>query len=140
MNGRLCFPLTTATLAVIAFGSLANAVWMLLAPLHWHANLPAQVPDFGPPNAHFIRDVGCAYLGTGVALAWAVFTPRLRFPLAAVVTLFYVAHALTHVFDTAWGHVPPSHWWVDLPTIYLPALLLSGVTLATRRSSGCRSP
>jgi hypothetical protein len=135
MDQRPRLDLETALLGLLAAGSLANAVWMLAAPLGWYEGIPAAVPDFGPFNVHFVRDVGCAFLTAGVALAWAVFRPALRLPLAGTAALFYGAHALVHVYDTAGGHVGAHHWALDLPAVYLPALLLAGITLfAWRRS------
>jgi hypothetical protein len=101
---------------------------MLAGPMHWYEELPAAVPDTGPFNPHFVRDIGCAFLTVGVALAWAAVAPRLRFALSAVAALFYAAHALLHVYDTAVGNLPHSHWWLDLPGVYLPAALLVLVT------------
>jgi len=119
---------------VIAAGNLANAVWMLAAPRHWYETIPGAA-DFGPYNEHFVRDIGCIYLTTALALTWALVSIRHRFVLLAVVTVFHVAHAMLHVFDTAGGHVSADHWWLDLPTIYLPALALLAVTL-----SACAPP
>jgi len=110
-------------MGIFAAGTLANATWMLAAPLEWYETVPG-VTDFGPYNAHFVRDIGCIYLTAGLALVWALFAGRYRWPLVAVVAVFHAAHALLHVFDTAQGHVSAHHWWLDLPTIYLPALLL----------------
>ncbi len=46
---------------------VANALWMLAGPMHWYHGVPAAVPDTGPFNRHFVRDIGCAFLATGVA-------------------------------------------------------------------------
>jgi hypothetical protein len=73
--------------------SLGNAAWMLIDPFHWYRELPAGVPDFGPFNPHFVRDIGCAYLTAGVALVWAALAPRRRVALVAIGLLFYAAHA-----------------------------------------------
>ena len=45
-------------LGLFAAGNLANAGWMLGAPEHWFQNLPAGVPDTGPFNEPFVRDLG----------------------------------------------------------------------------------
>ena len=52
---------------LLIFGaiSLGNAVWMLADPLRWYHELPAEVPDFGPFNPHFVRDIGCAFATVG---------------------------------------------------------------------------
>ena len=126
----------TALLWILALANLVGGAWALLAPVHWYVNLPARVPDFGPANVHFLRDVGVSLLTMGVALAWAARRPVVRFPLVVVATVFFTAHALVHVFDTARGHVGPDHWWVDFPTSYLPALILLGLTASLRRQRG----
>lgn len=104
--------------------TLANALWMLAGPMHWYTDLPAGVPDTGPFNVHFVRDIGCAFLTIGVALVWAARAPRHRLPLAVVSAVFLVAHALLHIYDTLRGHLDHTHWWLDLPGVYLPAVLV----------------
>ena len=47
--------------AVLSLVSLVNGVWMLADPIRWYEKLPAAVPDTGPFNAHFVRDIGCAF-------------------------------------------------------------------------------
>lgn len=116
--------LWAALIAFVGAGSLANGVWMLLDPGHWYTHLPAGVPDTGPLNAHFVRDIGCAFLTVGAALLWAWRRPAWRPPLVGVAALFFVAHALLHVHDTARGLVDAHHWLLDLPGVYLPAVLL----------------
>jgi len=111
-------------LLVMGAGSLLNAAWMLLAPAHWYARLPAAVPDFGPFNVHFVRDIGCAFFTVGVALVWAARRAALRFPLVAVAAVFFGAHAVLHVRDTLAGVVEVHHWLLDAPGVYLPAVVL----------------
>ena len=114
----------TWVLVALGISNLANAAWMLSSPGGWFSGLPAAVPDFGPLNEHFVRDIGSAFLTCGVALIWAGFVPRWRVPLVAPVTLFFVLHALAHVFDTTRGLVGPAHWLIDVPGVYLPALIM----------------
>jgi hypothetical protein len=125
-------------LLVLGAGSVLNALWMLADPLRWYHDLPAGVPDTGPFNAHFVRDIGCAFLAVGVAQVWAAFAKPWRTPLVAVTAVFVVGHAVLHVFDTARGAVPSDHWWLDLPGVYLPALLLGFATVAFLRAEGGR--
>ncbi len=126
-------------LGVFAVVNLGNAVWMLAAPADWYARLPAAVPDTGPLNEHFVRDIGAAFAMMSVALFAGVVRPALRVPALALVSLFYVLHALVHVTDTLAGRLPASHWLIDLPGVYLPAALLVVLTVwAARRDRSAR--
>lgn len=121
-------------LIILAGVNLANGVWMLADPKLWYTDLPAAVPDFGPYNEHFIRDLGFVFLTLAWALGWAARRPAFRLPLVVVTTLFYAFHAAGHIFDTARGFVDASHWWVDVPGVYAPAALLIGLTVALVRA------
>jgi hypothetical protein len=116
--------------------SIANALWMLASPLHWYHELPAAVPDTGPFNAHLVRDVGCAFLAVGAALLWAARVPRWRTPLVALAALFLVGHALLHAYDTLRGALPADHWWLDLPGVYFPAVVIAWGAIAVARRQG----
>jgi hypothetical protein len=118
-----------------AVANLANAAWMLVDPAGWYLYLPAAVPDTGPFNAHFVRDVGSAFAVMGLALAFGALRPALRVPSLAFASGFYVLHALVHVADTAAGRLPASHWWIDLPGVYVPALVMLGVTALAARTA-----
>lgn len=118
---------------VLGIGTLGNALWMLVGPMHWYTDLPAAVPDTGPFNPHFVRDIGCAFLTTGIALVWAAVSPHFRLPLGAVAALFLGAHAVLHVYDTATGALDHTHWWLDLWGVYLPAVLAGGATFVLWR-------
>ncbi len=118
---------------VVAVGGAANGVWMLIDPAQWYEHLPAGVPDTGPLNAHFVRDIGCAFLTMSVALAWALWKPAVRSALVGIAACFYVAHAILHVHDTLRGLVDSGHWLLDLPGVYLPALLLMAAAYRWQR-------
>ena len=51
--------------AIFGAVCVANALWMLAGPLHWYRELPAAVPDTGPFNPHFVRDIGWASSPSG---------------------------------------------------------------------------
>jgi predicted anti-sigma-YlaC factor YlaD len=133
---RARLDLWTIAIAAVGAGSVANGVWMLAEPAHWYAELPAGVPDYGPLNLHFVRDIGCAFVSVGGALVWAALRPALRLPLLAVATLFYAGHAAVHVHDMLVGAVDAHHWLLDLPSVYLPAVLLVAATFACARPRG----
>jgi len=42
----------------------ANGLLVLFDPAGWYAVAPG-VPETGPLNPHFVRDIGCAYILTG---------------------------------------------------------------------------
>ena len=113
---------------------LANAVWMLLAPAGWYRDLPAGVPDTGPFNFHFVRDIGATYLTVGVGLLWGARQRQFRVPVVALAALFHVLHAATHVLDTMAGRLPSRHWLLDFPGVYLPTLALVAATVFAWRS------
>lgn len=106
---------------------IANAFWMFAAPMHWYRELPAAVPDTGPYNPHFVRDIACAFLSAGMSLVWGARSLRYRVPLVAMATSFLTAHAMLHVYDTTVGNLPTDHWWLDFGGVYLPVLLLAYV-------------
>jgi hypothetical protein len=121
-------------LGIFGVANLANGAWMLGAPADWYERLPAAVPDTGPFNAHFVRDVGSAFVMMGLALLAGALRPAWRVPALAVTTLFYLLHALVHVTDTLAGRLPPSHWAIDFPGVYLPAAGLLLLTVAAARA------
>jgi hypothetical protein len=116
------------------FGAIcvANALWMLAGPLHWYRELPAAVPDTGPFNPHFVRDIGGAFFAVGVALLWAALVPRRRTPLLVIAALFLAGHALVHVYDTLRGALDHTHLWLDVPGVYLPAVVIGYAAVAHR--------
>lgn len=115
-------------LVVLGIVGVANGVWMLFEPFGWYRDLPAAVPEYGPFNQHFVRDIGCAFIAFGAASIWAGYRPALRFALVALTTVFYGAHALVHVHNTLAGLVGRGHVLVDLPSVYAPAALLGALT------------
>jgi hypothetical protein len=123
----------TTLLWVLALLNFANGIWMLADPKLWYTDLPAGVPDFGPYNEHFVRDLGAVFICFGMALLWSARRPEFRLPLVALTTLFYVLHAAGHVFDTARGFVDAHHWWLDVPGVYAPAVLLVAMTVKLAR-------
>jgi hypothetical protein len=117
-------------------GNVANGAWMLADPYGWYVGLPAAVPDFGPYNEHFVRDIGCTFSTLGVLLLSAAAVPAMGLPALAATTLFSGMHALVHVYDTARGFVAPAHWAIDFPGVYAPTLLLLALTWAYARRRG----
>jgi hypothetical protein len=114
---------------VLGLLNLANGLWMIAAPESWYHRLPAAVPHTGPLNTHFVRDIGAAFITIGVA--FCVTAPRARRHRGVVLAagLFLGLHALIHVADLLAGRLPPEHWLIDLPGVFLPAILLAVLAL-----------
>lgn len=110
--------------------SLLNAAWMLAHGWSWFDFIPG-VSDTGPANPHLIRDVGIAYAVAGLGLTWCARTGRESYPVFLGVTLFFGGHALGHVVEILAGQLPHSHWWLDLPLVFLPAALLAAAAVPT---------
>ncbi|CAF3503246.1 unnamed protein product [Adineta steineri] len=108
---------------IIASIGILHGFWMLIAPEHWYHNLPAGVPEFGPFNVHFVRDLGCISFLLGAGTLIAGFYPIYRLPLFTMNTAFYILHMLVHVHEVVSGRVRLSMFWVDLPGVYVPAVV-----------------
>lgn len=116
-----------AILAIVAAAFLANALYMLADPLGWYGAV-AGVPDTGPFNPHFVRDIGVAYLTLALATAAAARWLGHALPLLAVVTLYLGLHALLHLWDVAAGRLEPDHLLIDAPGVFLPVLVVALLT------------
>lgn len=105
--------------------SLALGIWMLIDPAGWRAVFPGAIEDFGAFNPHFIRDLGGWYAAGGLLLLLAFTNPARLGGIALLVTLVgYGTHAAVHIGDIVSGTVPASHWIIDLPTVFLPVMLV----------------
>lgn len=109
---------------------IANGAFMLAVPQTWYAVVPS-VADTGPFNAHFVRDIGCAYLVAGAGLLWFCVDTRAR-PAALAGGAFLALHALVHLWDAVAGRESLIHFLEDVPVVILPSLLI--LRLARPRS------
>ena len=131
----------TLIVALILVGlmEVSNAGWMLAAPEHWYWSIPG-VPNTGPFNEHFVRDIGLVFLTLGAAHLWAAAHKAYRVPLTAIGAGWLAAHGLYHVIDIARGCLPPVHWWTDGVTVFLPALLATSLAVITYLQSDRGDP
>jgi len=111
----------------------ANAVWMLVNPMSWYNVIPG-VAETGYANAHFIRDIGCAYLATALSLFWLVECPKRAWPAALTGGGFLVMHALVHVSDAAAGREHAHQLLGELPTVFLPGILVIWLAWSARNA------
>ena len=107
----------------LILGSLlaVNGLVMLAAPADWYGLVPGVI-DTGPFNPHFVRDIGCAYIAAGAALAWLFGRPA-AWPAALAGAGFLVLHGLVHLWDMAAGRESLHHLPGDLVAIYAAAAL-----------------
>ena len=114
---------------ILGLVNLAHGLWMLFAPAGWYRDLPAGVPDTGPLNLHFVRDIGAAFATIGTAFLGAAARPAARRGVLLAATLFFTLHALVHVADLVAGRLDADHWLIDLPGVFLPAVALGVLCL-----------
>ena len=114
---------------VLGLLAAANGVFMLAVPAAWYAIVPG-VPDSGPLNTHFIRDIGAAFLVAGGSLMWFARDARAR-PAALGCAAFFTLHALVHLSDTMAGRESIYQALRDLPTVYLGAIVALCIALPT---------
>jgi hypothetical protein len=114
---------------VLGLLNLANGLWMLLAPEGWYHGLPAGVPDTGPLNVHFVRDVGAAFTTIGVALCVAAPAAERHRGVVLIAAVFFGLHAAIHVADLLAGRLHHGHWLIDLPGVFLPAVVFAVLSL-----------
>jgi hypothetical protein len=115
--------------------ALANGAFMLVDPLGWYSFLPT-VRFTGPYNAHFVRDIGAAYLACGLMLGWALPDLRGRWLGAAAGGLWLAVHAGIHIYEVSVGICGPGIFWRDAPGVVGPPLLVAaalGVLIARSR-------
>lgn len=108
-----------------------NGFAMLFAPAVWYATIPG-VTETGPLNAHFVRDIGCAYLVAGAGFVWLWRDTR-AWCAAMTGSLFLALHALVHVGEMMAGTMDARHWLRDVPGVFL--LPVIAVWLAWPRRS-----
>ena len=121
-------------LLIAAVTTVANGAFMLAKPLDWYVFVPTVVTT-GPPNQHFIRDIGLAYIGSGLILFYAMLAPARRWRAAAVGGLWLALHGALHIYEVMAGICGPATFWADAPAVIgQPALV--GIALAILKGRG----
>lgn len=124
-------------LLVAAVTTIANGVFMLAKPLDWYVFVPTVVTT-GPPNAHFIRDIGLAYIGSGLILLYAAANPAARWRAAVVGGLWLTFHGLLHIYEVAAGICGPATFLADAPAVIgqpLTVWIALAILLARRKKA-----
>lgn len=113
--------------ALLAAGLLLNGLIMLAAPAAWYAGTPG-VSGTGPLNSHFARDIGAAFLASGLGAAWAARYGQRGALLPAAV--FLGLHAGAHLVEALLaGHSHGGVLVVELAGIHLPAMIAIALVL-----------
>ena len=97
-----------------------NGLVMLAAGRWWYGAVPG-VTETGPFNAHFVKDIGAAYLVAGAAFAWLATSasPAAR-GAATAAAAFLALHAGIHLAEAVGA---PAGLARDFPGVIMPALL-----------------
>jgi hypothetical protein len=124
-----------ALFALVALFALAFGTYMLWDPFGWYQAVPT-VRFTGPPNPHFIRDIGLAYLLTSTMLGYSAWYPRGRWLAAVTGNLWLSAHGVFHIWEVATGVCAPDRFWRDAPGVLGPPLavwIALGILMARQR-------
>ena len=125
--------LAQALVALAGLFALANGLIMLINPLGWY-DLVGTVKATGPANAHFIRDIGLAYLLSAALLAYAAGRLALRWGAGLAGAGWLLAHGLLHLWEVLAGICAADIFWQEAPgTLGPPLLALSGIGIMFAR-------
>ena len=113
--------MATGIALLLGLAALSNGVFMTFAPESWYWAVPL-VPDRGPFNQHFLRDIGINYMLIGVAFIYGALYVKHRVPLWFVPTAWLTGHAIFHVWEVLVGICGPEALIVDFAGVTLPAL------------------
>jgi hypothetical protein len=112
-----------ALVALVAIIALANGLYMLWDPFSWYQAVPT-VKFTGPPNQHFLRDIGLAYLACGALLVFAALNLRMHRLAAVAGSLWLAMHGALHIWEVMTGICAGSVFLADAPAVLGPPILL----------------
>lgn len=133
-----------AQILVLAVGlfALLFGAFMIIWPLDWYTSLPTVVAT-GPPNKHFIRDIGIAYAACGLILLYASANIHMRWLAAFAGALWLALHGVLHIYEVSVGICTPAAFVADAPGVLGPPLLIFvalGILFARQRISPAGIP
>ncbi|MDA2893080.1 hypothetical protein PDG61_19315 [Mycolicibacterium sp. BiH015] len=119
-------------LGFLTLVALVTGVWAYFAPRHWYDTFPGLglrwLPQLGPYNEHFVRDVGAFFLGlTVLSVATFVYvanTTLVRVSAGAW-SMFNLLHLILHL--QMLHHYSPRDQVLNVVT--LSALLIASLAL-----------
>jgi hypothetical protein len=107
---------------LVALICLANGAMMVWNPFGWYQMVPT-VKFTGPPNPHFIRDIGLAYLWSAAMLGFAAVNPPMRWLTLLAGSIWISLHGGFHIWELFTGICAPDRFWKDAPGTLGPPLL-----------------
>lgn len=119
---------------LLGVGLGINGLLMLGVPFDWYEAVPGVVKT-GPFNAHFVRDIGAAYLVCALALGAFAWRPRVAWSALLAAAGFLSLHAGIHLFDTVCGRSSLGDLARDLPGVFVPALVSLALSLRAAREA-----
>ena len=126
--------LTTGTAMLMGVLALAHGVYMTITPESWYW-LVTGVPDRGPFNQHFIRDIGITYILIGASFILGTMYAEHRKLLWLMPSLWLSGHALFHFWEVLVGICGPDFLIVDFGGVTLPAILGTWLTYDAYKST-----
>jgi hypothetical protein len=125
-------PLHRSALALLGAGGAATGLWAYVAPRHWYDNFPglgmSWLPQLGPYNEHFAKDVGAMFLAMAAvtALTFVLVANQILVRVTAVMWLvFNTLHCLYHLSMLQMYNTRDA----TLNGILLPLLVLAAAAL-----------
>jgi uncharacterized protein YjeT (DUF2065 family) len=110
-------------IALATLVCVANGVFMLWDPLAWYQMIET-VKFTGPPNSHFIRDIGLAYFMCAVLLGFGLVRPSMRWLAVMAGGLWLSFHGGLHIWEVLTGGCTTEVFWQDAPAVLGPPLLV----------------
>lgn len=122
-------------IALVGLFCAAFGTFMIVTPLDWYTSIPTLITT-GPPNQHFIRDIGFAYVASGIMLLYAARNIHMRWMAAVAGNLWLTLHGLLHIYEVSVGICSVGVFWADAPGTLGPPLLVFialGIIMARQR-------
>ena len=123
----------TAIAVLLGLFALANGMFMAVSPEDWYWAV-AGVPDRGPFNQHFVRDIGFIYTLIGVAFLYGGVYAKYRLQLWLMPTAWLVLHAIFHIWEVVVGICGPESLVEDFAGVTLPALFALALLYGSHRA------